>query len=161
MAEAAAENSEHLQRQGQRLLQLGVLFFLFACFEGFAVPYLASPPLGLSVHRLCAFTAVFMLAFGLLWPRLELGRIAARAAFWLFIYSDIATVAGYVLAAVWGAGNTVIPLAAGTARGTAFQETAIMAVIYSAAPTGIAAFALILWGLRKMPVTSITSRGGL
>jgi hydroxylaminobenzene mutase len=140
-----------LTRQGHRLLQLGVAFFLIASFEGFAIPSLASPRLGLSVHTLSAFTAAFMLGLGLVWPRLQLGRRGARAAFWLFIYSDLAIVLGYAMAAVWGAGNSVIPLAAGAAHGSAFQETAIAAVLYSAAPTGIAAFALILWGLRKMP----------
>src|SRR5262245_42533134 len=36
----------------------------------------------------------------------------------------------------------------GAPRGTAVQEAAITAVSYSSAPTGIIAFALILWGLR-------------
>ena len=39
-------------------------------------------------------------------------------------------------------------LAAQGARGSDFQETVIQVVTYPAAPTGIIAFALILWGLR-------------
>ena len=34
------------------------------------------------------------------------------------------------------------------ARGSDFQEMVIQLVMYPAAPTGIVAFALILWGLR-------------
>jgi hydroxylaminobenzene mutase len=41
-----------------------------------------------------------------------------------------------------------MPLAAAGARGSAFQEAVIKLVAYSSAPTGITAFALILWGLR-------------
>jgi len=54
----------------------------------------------------------------------------------------------YVLAALWGAGNTTIPLAAGTARGTSRQEAVIKVVLYSAAPSFFVSAALILWGLR-------------
>ena len=140
-----------LPRQGHRLLQLGVALLLFTSFEGFAIPYLAAPALGRSVHTLSGFVAVLLLALGLVWPRLDLGATAARIAFWFLIYSSLVTIASFVLAAVWGAGNTVMPLAAGNARGSDLQETVIMAVAYSAAPTGIIAFALILWGLRKPP----------
>jgi hydroxylaminobenzene mutase len=60
-------------------------------------------------------------------------------------------VISFLMAAVWGAGNSLIPLAAGAARGSELQEAAIKIVAYSAAPTGIASFALILWGLRIPP----------
>jgi len=41
-----------------------------------------------------------------------------------------------------------MPIAAQGARGSDFQEAVIQIVMYPAAPTGIVAFALILWGLR-------------
>jgi len=47
-----------------------------------------------------------------------------------------------------GGGNTTMPLAAGAAHGSNFQEAVIKIVAYSSAPTGIISFALILWGLR-------------
>jgi hydroxylaminobenzene mutase len=141
-------SSNMLSRQGHRLLQLGVALFLFTSFEGFAVPHFAVPNLGRSVHTLSAFTGVLLLALGLLWPRLNLGSATSRIAFWFLIYSALATVTAFLLAAVWGAGSSIIPLAAGGARGSAFQEAVINVVQYSAAPTGITSFALILWGLR-------------
>ena len=140
--------SDLLLRHSQRLLQIGIALFLFTSFWGFAVEYMKVPHLGLSVHTLAAFSGVFMLAIGLLWPRLILGRKPVSIAFWFTIYSDLATLAAYVLAALWGAGNSVIPLAAGSAHGSGIQEILIMVVLYSAAPTGITAFALILFGLR-------------
>jgi (hydroxyamino)benzene mutase len=57
---------------------------------------------------------------------------------------------------IGGAGDLSIPLAAGSAHGSAFQEAIIKIVLYSAAPTGLISFALILWGLRVM--TEMTPR---
>jgi (hydroxyamino)benzene mutase len=39
-------SSALLERQGHRLLQIGVALFLFTSFEGFAIPYLAAPMVG-------------------------------------------------------------------------------------------------------------------
>jgi hypothetical protein len=49
-------------------------------------------------------------------------------AFWFLIYSDFATVAAFLMAGIWGAGNSIMPLAAGAARGSDFQEAAISVV---------------------------------
>ena len=140
-----------LSRQGHRLLQIGVALLLFCSFEGFAIPYVAAPRLGLSVHTLSALQSVLLLVLGLLWPRLNLGAASSRTAFWLLIYSTFAILPAYVMAAVCGAGNSTMPLAAGAAHGSAAQEAAIRIVAYSSAPTGIVAFAIILWGLRTTP----------
>src|SRR5262249_26371595 len=141
--------SSLLSREGNRLIQLGVVLFLFASFEGFAIPYLAAPNLGRSVHTLAGFSGTLLIALGLVWPRLDLRVAAARIAFWFLIYSDLATIAAFALGAYWGAGNTTMPIAAGSAHGSDLQEIAIKLVMYPAAPTGIIAFALILWGLRN------------
>jgi (hydroxyamino)benzene mutase len=141
-------DTNSLSRQGHHLLQIGVALLLFTSFEGFAIPYVAVPQLGRSVHSLSALLAVLLLALGLLWPRLRLSASSSRITFWLLVYSGFAIVAAFLLASLWGAGSATMPLAAGGARGTALQEAVIMAVAYSSAPTGIAAFALILWGLR-------------
>jgi len=140
-----------LLRQGHRLLQIGVALFLFTSFEGFVIPYFTVPNLGRSVHTLSGFSGVLLVVFGLLWPRLRLGASASRVAFWFLVFSDFTTIAGFVIAGVWGAGNSIMPLAAGAARGSDFQEMVIQIVMYPAAPTGIIAFALVLWGLREMP----------
>ena len=137
-----------VSRQGHRLLQVGIALLIFSSVEGFAIPHLASPPLGLSVHRLSALQAVLLLALGFLWPRLDLTSAKARSAFWLLLYSTFAILIAYVIAAYMGAGIETMPLAAGAAHGTRMQEAAIKVVAYSSAPTGLMSFALILWGLR-------------
>ncbi len=150
-------SSNMLSHQGHRLLQIGVALFLFASLEGFVVEYLPVPRLGLSVHTLSVIEGLTMLGLGLLWTKLNLGATASRIAFWLFVYSAFATLVPYVLAAVWGAGNSTIPLAAGAARGSAIQETIIMVVLYSAAPSVLISLTLILWGLR---ITDSQSHNG-
>jgi hydroxylaminobenzene mutase len=141
-----------LQRQGQRLLQFGMVLFLFSSFDGFAIPVLASQRIGLSVHALSALQAVMMLAIGLLWPKLKLSSRAAQIAFWTLIYSALAIIAAYVVAAIWGVGIETISLMGelphGLSHGSPFQETVIKVLAYSSAPTGLTAFFLILWGLR-------------
>jgi hydroxylaminobenzene mutase len=138
-----------LSRQGHRLLQVGIVLLIFSSVEGFAIPYLASPPLGLSAHRLSAMQAVLLLALGFLWPRLDLTGSKARSAFWLLLYSTFAILTAYLVGAFVGAGNETMPLAAGAAHGSHSQEAMIKVVAYSSAPTGLISFALILWGLRR------------
>jgi hydroxylaminobenzene mutase len=143
----SADSSTLLVRQGRRLLQVGVALLLVTSFEGFAIPHFASPELGRSAHSLIAMLAILLLAMGLLWPKLILRPLAARVAFWCLLYSGLAIVVAFLMAAFWGAGQTTMPLA-GASLGTVFQESAIKVVSYSTAPTGIIAFALIFWGLR-------------
>ncbi|TGQ39580.1 MULTISPECIES: hypothetical protein [unclassified Mesorhizobium] len=140
--------SNTLSRQGHRLLQIGVALLLFSSLEGFAIPYLAAPRLGLSAHTLSALEGVLLLALGLTWSRLNLGAAMSRVAFWLLIYSALAILAAYLIASALGAGNETMPLAAGAFHGSAFQEAVIKGVAYSSAPTGLISFVLILRGLR-------------
>ncbi len=137
-----------LSRQGHRLLQTGVALFLLTSLEGFVIPSFAAPRLGLSAHSLMALLGAVFVAMGLLWPKLHLGIAASRLAFWLLIYSSLAIVGAYLLGAILGAGNSTMPLAAGSAHGSDLQEVIIRIVAHSSAPTGIVSFALILWGLR-------------
>ena len=145
--------------QGHWLLRVGIIFILYASVEGFVFPYFASPRVGLSVHTLAALEGVLLLALGLLWPRLSLQPFTSRVAFWCLLYSAFAILAAYLIAAISGVGNETIKLAGelphGLHHGSAFQETLIKIFSYSSAPTGLAAFALVLWGLRA-PATSST-----
>src|SRR5215813_1066535 len=125
--------SNMLFRQGHRLLQVGIALFVFSGLEGFVIHSLPVPSLGRSVHTLSAEQGIITLVLGLLWPRLHLGATASRIAFWTFLYSSFATLIPFVMAAIWGAGSTTIPLAAGAAHGTALQETVIQVILYSAA----------------------------
>jgi hydroxylaminobenzene mutase len=143
-------------RQSHRLLQIGVALFLFVTLQGLAIQNFAVPSLGRSAHTLSLSTGLLLVGLGLLWPRLTLGAATLRLAFWFLAYSTLATIVAFLLAAIWGAGNSVIPLAAGVAHGSAAQEATITVVLASTIPTGVVAFALILWGLRVAPADRAT-----
>lgn len=134
---------------GQRLIQLGALLFLIALFIGLAVPVFAVPRLALSVHLLGLMQGLFLMIAGILWPRLALGGGAANAAFWLLAYGCIAAWTANLLGAIWGAGNSIVPIAAGAARGSDLQETVIVVMLRSGGVSLILGTALLLWGLRS------------
>jgi hydroxylaminobenzene mutase len=142
-----------LSRQGQYMLQIGIILIFYSSFDGFAIPFLNSPRIGLSVHTLSALQGVFLLAQGLLWSKLKLGVTASWVAFWCSIYGTFAILGAYTIAAIWGVGNETIALMGelphGLTHGSALQETFI-----KVSPTGLTCFALILWGLRSVDKTA-------
>lgn len=148
--------SRILGQQSQRLLQIGVGLFVFSGLEGFVIPAFPVPQLGRSVHTLSALQGITTITLGLMWPRLTLGSAAARTAFWTFFYSSFATLIPFVLAAIWGAGNSTIPLAAGAAHGSALEEAIIKVVLFSAAAPFFVSMGLLLWGLRARDDTLTT-----
>jgi (hydroxyamino)benzene mutase len=89
-----------VQYQGQRLLQMGIVLFLYSSLDGFAIPFLASPRIGLSVHTLSGLQGVMLLAIGLLWSKLRLSPRVLKIAFWCLLYSTLAILAAYTIAAI-------------------------------------------------------------
>ena len=102
--------SEWKVHEGHRLLRLGILLFLFALLVGLAVPAFAVPRLGLSAHLLGIMQGMFLIITGLLWAKLRLTRTMSRLGFCLVIYGCFAAWTANVLAGVWGAGNSTLPL---------------------------------------------------
>jgi hypothetical protein len=143
-------NVSPLERQSNRLLQLGAALLLFTALQGFVLPAMRVPQLALAAHSRVASQGVMFLVFGLVWPRLKVGRMQSLIAFWTYLYSSLVTLVAYLLAAIWGAGHVAIPLAAGSAQGTVMQENVIQGLLFTAAPTFLVAIIIILWGLRPI-----------
>ena len=139
-------------RQGQRLLQLGIVLLLYSSLDGFAIPYMGSQRIGLSVHTLSALQGVLLLGLGLVWFRVKLSPFSSRIAFACLIYSTLAILMAYTSAAILGVGLDTIRLMGelphGLSHGSATQEAIVAILAYSSAPTGLTAFGLMLWGLR-------------
>jgi hydroxylaminobenzene mutase len=134
--------------QARRMIQLGVLLALVALLTGVAIPALAVPRLGLSAHIVGVSGGFFLVVFGLVWPQLRLGPAASRAACALAVYAFYGGWLMPLLGGLWGAGATILPVAAGSARGSAFQEGVIAGGLMTSAVAILAACALVLWGLR-------------
>lgn len=137
-----------MARQARRMLQLGALLLLLGLVTGLFVPMLAVPRLGVSAHIVGVLGGLFLIVLGLLWPQLRLESRASGFGFGLAIYSFYAGWLMPLLGSLWGAGSTMLPLAAGTARGTAFQEGVIATGLVTSAIALVSLCVLILWGLR-------------
>jgi len=140
--------SAESSRQGHRLLQAGILLFLLSLFVGILIPNFTVPRVALSTHLLGIMQGIFLMVTGVVWPRLRLARAASRIGFSLAVYGCFSAWTGNLLAGVWGAGNALLPMAAGTAHGTPVQEIVIAAALRPAAVSLILVAVLILWGLR-------------
>lgn len=146
------DTADWSSREGHRLLQLGILLFVFALLVGLVVPTFAVPRLGLSTHLLGIMQGTFLIVIGLLWPRLRVTRVMSRIGFLLAVYGCFAAWLANLSAAIWGAGSPMMPIAAGQAHGTSLQEGIIAIALRSAAVSLIAVSLLILWGLRRFGV---------
>jgi hydroxylaminobenzene mutase len=145
------ERSGSRARDGQRLLRAGALLFLLALLAGLEVPRFAVPRLGLSTHLLGLMQGTFLLVAGLLWPRLDLTQGVSRVGSYLAVYGCIAAWTANLFGALRGAGSSMLPIAAGQARGTVVEERIIAAVLITAAASLIVAAIIMLWGLRARP----------
>lgn len=152
--------SDSSRRQGHRLIQLGMLLFLFALLVGLVVPAFAVPRLGLATHLLGIMQGLFLMIVGVLWPRLRLTRLMARVGLFLAVYGCFAAWTANLSAAIWGAGTSMLPIAAGSAHGSSMQERVIAIALRSAAVSLIAVALLVLWGLRAAGETPDVSSIG-
>jgi hydroxylaminobenzene mutase len=141
-------DSDVRSRDGYRLLRTGAVLFLLALFVGLAIPRFAVPRLALSTHLLGLMQGIFLLTIGQLWPRLQFTARTSWLGCVLVIYGCFAAWIGNLLGAMLGAGQTMVPIAAGGARGSAGEEGLIGVLLVSSALSLIAATVFVLWGLR-------------
>jgi (hydroxyamino)benzene mutase len=147
------------ERLGHRLLQLGMLLFLIGLLTGFAIPMLANPRMGLTSHLEGIMNGIFLVLLGLVWPKLALSARALGALFWLAVYGSFANWTATLLAAIWGAGSPMMPIAGGDGTGTTFQEGVIVLLLLTLSVAIVAASVLVLWGLRAVPANGGASAG--
>ncbi len=138
-----------MESQSRRLLQIGLGLFLLAVLLGLAIPHFTVPRLALSAHLVGIMQGMFLVLVGLIWPRLTFTPAQSKVAFWLLVYQAVAAPASNLLAAAWGAGNSIIPMAAGAAHGNSLQELVINIGLRSAGAALIIGLLFILWGLRR------------
>lgn len=131
----------------QRFLQGGMVLFLLGLATGLAMPVFDNPRMGLASHLEGILNGLFLIALGLIWPRVQLPRLAALATFWLAMYGTFANWLATLLAAYWGAGR-MMPLAGGGHVGSTVQEAIVSNLLLSLSAAMIITCALVLYGLR-------------
>jgi hydroxylaminobenzene mutase len=140
-------NAPSQDRTGHRLLQFGIALFLLGLLVGFSVPALANPRMGLASHLEGVMNGLFLVALGLIWPRLMLSPRLLNATFWLALYGTFANWIATLLAAVWGAGR-MMPIAAQGHFGTPGQEAIVRLLLMSLSVIMVLVCVLVLVGLR-------------
>ena len=68
----------------------GLLLFLLGLLNGLVIPRLRSPRLGLSAHLTAVQSGTFLIAVGLLWPKLALGApwdLVLSTGLWVSLYA--------------------------------------------------------------------------
>ncbi len=143
------------ERHGHRLLQLGVVLLLAGLVVGILVPQFAVPRLALSTHLLAVMQGILLMVLGVIWPRLKLAPSTSVVGICLLAYGCLAAWTANLLGAVWAAGNTLLPLAAGSAHGTSLQEGLIVVLLRTGGAALIAATLIIVWGLRGTPASAL------
>lgn len=142
-------DTQSQERAGRRLLQSGIALFLLGLLTGLAVQAVANPRMALSSHLEAVMNGLFLVALGLLWPKLTLPRPMLTLAFWLAIYGTFANWMATLLAGLWPAGSPMMPLAAAGHTGTAIQEGILKVVLVTLSLAMIALCAIVLVGLSR------------
>lgn len=149
------------ERDGRRLLQLGVLLFLFGLLTGFTAPVAANPRMVLTSHLEGVMNGMVLMILGIIWARLHLASRTARVAFGLVAYGTYANWATTLLAALWGAGESMMPLAGAGYTGTSAQELLIAVGLLSLSLAMLLVCPIVLWGLRGEAAATRTAPAGL
>ena len=124
----------------------GVLLFLLGLLTGFGIPRCRSPRLGLSAHLTGVQSGTFLLALGLVWPRLSMSptwsAILANGT-WASLYMVWLSL---LLAAIFGAGRG-LPIAGGGITTTPARQAVVtvLLVVGSLGRAEAVAALLVTW----------------
>ncbi|HDP24963.1 MAG TPA: hydrogenase [Deltaproteobacteria bacterium] len=130
------------------LIRMGVFLFLLGLFTGLLVPSLANPRMGLSSHVEGVMNGMLLIIMGLIWSRLRLPDRAIKTAGWLLVFGAYANWVMTLIAAVWAAGGSMMPIASMGQMGTRVQEMIIGILAVSLALALLSGIVLVLIGLR-------------
>lgn len=131
------------------LIQLGLVLFLLGLLTGFGIPVMSSPRLGLSGHLEGVMNGMFLILMGLIWNRLQLSEKLLKSVFYSLIFGTYVNWMTVLLAALWGAGGEMMPIAGGSLKGTVFQEILIKFGLVSLSLAMLYACTAMIIGLKK------------
>ena len=131
----------------RRFMLVGALLVMAGLLTGLVSSSLANPRMGLSAHLAGMMGGTLLLALGAGWHHVRLAKSVERWAFGLLVFGNVANWATVLLAAVLGAGRSMMPIAAGDHGGSAWQENLVGVLLIALSLAVIAGFALVIKGL--------------
>jgi hydroxylaminobenzene mutase len=129
------------------LFTLGLVLFLLGLITGFAVPALKNPRMALSSHLEAVLNGIFLVVLGLLWPYIDLPDAWEVTAVVLIVYAAYANWLASLLAAAWGAGRKLAPIAAGDHEASAAKERFVSFLLVSLAVSIVVGVGIVIVGL--------------
>ena len=129
------------------LFTLGLVLFLLGLLTGVAVPALKNPRMALASHLEAILNGMFLVLLGLLWPHIQLSNALALTAAVLIVYSAYANWLATLLAAAWGAGRRLAPIAAGDHETSAVKEGFVSFLLVSLSLSIVVGVGIVIVGL--------------
>ncbi|OBH25745.1 hydrogenase [Mycobacterium sp. E342] len=129
------------------LFTLGLVLFLIGLLTGFAVTALKNPRMALSSHLEAVLNGMFLVLIGLLWPHLHLSYAWGVTAVVLIVYAAYANWLATLLAAAWGAGRRLAPIAAADHEASAAKERVVSFLLLSLAVAIIVGVVIVIVGI--------------
>ncbi|MBZ0184069.1 MAG: hydrogenase [Melioribacteraceae bacterium] len=117
--------SNNQYKMGRKLVRLGLILFLLGLVTGLLIPVLENPRMGLSSHLEGTLNGMLLILFGLIWEKLNLTEKLLTWSFWLALIGTFTNWFTTLLAAAWGAGAEMMPIAGGDYTGSEIQEIII------------------------------------
>lgn len=115
---------------------------------GFVIPLMRNPRMGLASHLEAVMNGMLLILLGLIWQKLRLSVGALQWGYALALFSTFTNWFTNLLAAIWGAGAEMLPIAGGGYQGAAWQEVLIKVGLVSLALAMTAVCIIVLWGLK-------------
>jgi (hydroxyamino)benzene mutase len=129
------------------LFTLGLVLFLLGLLTGFAVPAVKNPRMALSSHLEAVLNGMFLVLLGLLWPHIHLPHAWGVTAVGLIVYSAFANWVAALLAAAWGAGRKLAPIAAGEHEASTAKEGFVSFLLVSLSIAVVVGVVIVIVGL--------------
>ncbi|OBB95127.1 hydrogenase [Mycobacterium sp. 852002-40037_SCH5390672] len=129
------------------LFALGLVLFLLGLLTGLAVPALKNPRMALSSHLEALLNGIFLVVLGLLWPHLHLSHAWGIAAVALVAYAGYANWLATLLAAAWGAGRRLAPIATGDHEASGGKEGLVSFLLISLSLAILVGVGIVIVGL--------------
>jgi len=129
------------------LVKLGLILFVLGLLTGLAIPMLKNPRMGLASHLEGVLNGMFLALLGVLWPHVRLPHTWAVTAVVLIVYSAYANWLATLLAAAWGAGRKLAPIAAGDHEASRLKEGVFAFLLVSLSVAILVGVVIVIAGL--------------
>lgn len=131
----------------RRLALLGAVLLMLGFLTGWISGTLANPRMGLSSHLEGLMNGILLLALAGCWRHVQLSPGLERWCFRLLAFGTVANWLTTLLAAVWGAGESAMPIASAGHRAAPWQEGLIVTLLVALSLAMMAGVGLVIKGL--------------